>query len=918
MKKDTNDKFLKRAEQLAGELTEQEKLGLLTTHHNAVERLGLDEFFIGTEVARGYVGRSEDKPSTVFPQPVGLAAAFDRELMERLGEIAGDEARAYYNLDKKGGLALWGPTVDMVRDPRWGRTEEAYGEDVCLAGELTAAYTRGMAGVNADGYYKTIPTLKHFCANNNEADRGGCDAYLPPRLKYEYYYAAFENAIRFGGARSVMAAYNAINGLPAIMDPELESLLKQEWGLWFVVSDGGDFSQNVIAHKYTESHAESYALSLKAGCDTMTDIDELVKLSAENALRNGLVTWKDIDSSVVNTLYGRIRLGQLDSTEFDGIGEDIIDCPAHREVNLRAAREQIVLLKNNGILPLGKDAGRIAVVGALADENLWDWYTGYFTYSHSAAESMRERFGDVVFDSLWDIVALKAPNGRYLCAYEDGSIRADADDITDAAQFQLQDWGDNWCNLFSVKYQRYVRLSDDDSLRLHNSTIFDWFTRETFNIKNYCGRTVIEEFLHHRRLTVSGDTSVIAEHSTAVTGGYCWDIEVVSSGKDRAGRIAAECGTVVYCVGNHPVQTAKECYDRSTLALNVQPGMVQALAAANPRTVLMMISSYPYAVCDESECAAAVLWSSHAGAELGRAVTETLCGDYAPAGRLPLTWYRSELDLPDIMNYDIASAGSTYMYFKGEPLYPFGHGLSYARFEYLSMEMTETSPDALTAAVTVKNISGRDGDEVVQVYFALPGSAVSRPIKKLCGFERVHIKAGETVTVYVRILRHELRIYDVRAGKMIVESGEYSFMAGASSADIRLTESFAVSGENLSKRGDCFAASSFDSAKDIRLRYSQKHRADCVVVSGWGAELTYGGLELAGAKAIEVRGLSIVMSMKLGIKAGDFTGETALPSAVTRDDFSVIRIDLPEDISGDTLTLTPGEWCSLLDIRIIR
>lgn len=916
MKTDRNDKFLQRALELTSQLSEQEKLGLLTTHHEKAERLGLEEFYIGTEVARGYVGRSEDKPSTVFPQPIGLAATFDRELMHRLGEIAGDEARAYYNLDPHGGLMLWGPTVDMVRDPRWGRTEEAYGEDVCLAGELTAAYTHGMAGENADGFFKTVPTLKHFCANNNEAERGSCDAYLTPRLKYEYYYAAFENAIRFGGARSVMAAYNEINGLPAIMDPELESLLKAQWGLWFVVSDGGDFSQNVLAHRYTESHAEAYMLSLKAGCDTMTDVDELVKAAAEKALEQGLVSWEDIDRSVTNTLYARLRLGQFDRTEFDSIGKEVIDCPAHREVNARAAREQMVLLKNDGILPLDESAGRIAVVGALADESLMDWYTGYSTYHCSVLEGMRKKCGEVLHDSLWDIVAVKAPNGKYLCAYEDGSVRADADSVTEAAQFELQDWGENWCNLFSVKHRRYVRFCDDE-IKLHNRTIYDWFTRETFNLKDYGGRTLIEEFLGHGRLTCTDDGILSVRNSSAVTDDLLWDVETLSSGRDRAAAIASECGTVIYCVGNYPVQTAKECYDRRTLALNVQAGMTQLLASVNPRTVLMLVSSYPYAVCKESESAAAVIWSSHAGAELGSAAADTLFGDNDPAGRLPITWYRSELDLPDIFNYDIASAGSTYMYFEGKPLYPFGHGLGYASFEYLGMKLSGCG-DSLTAEVTVKNISDRDGSEVVQVYFALPDSAVSRPIKKLCGFERVSIKAGGTVCVKISIPLFQLRIYDVRAAKMIVEGGKYLFMAGASSGDIRLTESFEIAGDTLSPRADSFAAHSFDSAKNIRLRYSQSCKTDCACPAGWGAEAVYGGLSFEGAAAIEVRALSLAFPAKLTAVIGGTSLEATVPIGNTREDFGVCRFELPENIGGDSLTLKIGDFCSVLDIRIIR
>ena len=938
---DENDLFYQRAKALTEQLTEEEKLGLLTTHHHAVERLGLPEFYIGCEVARGYVGRSEDKPSTVFPQPIGLAATFDRELMERLGEIAGDEARAYYNEEKRGGLALWGPTVDMVRDPRWGRTEEAYGEDVCLAGELTAAYTRGMAGVNGDGFYKTVPTLKHFCANNNEERRFETDSYLPPRLKYEYYYAAFENAIRCGGAKSVMAAYNEINGLPAIMNPELQSVLKDEWGLWFVVSDGGDFSQNVTSHRYTESYAEAYKLSLTAGSDAMTDVQPIVRNAAEEALAEGLITWEDIDRSIVNTLYARLRLGQLDDTEFDGIGKEVIDCPAHREVNARAAREQMVLLKNDGILPLGENSGRIAVVGAMADESLMDWYTGYATYRCTVLEGMRKKYGEVVHDSLWDIVAVKAPNGKYLCAYEDGSVRADSEEICEGAQFELQDWGENWCNLFSVKFKRYVRLFDGDVIKLHNRTIYDWFTRETFNLGDYGGRTVIEEFLHHRRLVTDESGELTVKAVSAVTDEQLFDIEVVSRGSERGKKLAAECDAVIYCVGNYPVQTAKECYDRKTLALNVQPGMTQALAAANPRTVLAVISSYPYAICEESESAAAVIWSSHAGAELGSAFADTVSGDNDPSGRLPLTWYRSELDLPDILDYDIETAGSTYMYFRGKPLYPFGHGLSYASFEYLDMKVEQNYSDALTSTVIIRNTSDRDGVEVVQIYFTMKDSAVSRPIKKLCGFKRVTVGAGETLSVTVSIPLHQLRIYDVRAAKMIVESGEYLFTAGASSEDIRLSSSLRVQGGepmpitgdtpelrreqslsiingSLAPRGGSFLASSFDTANGIRLRYSQMHLCECVYVKGWSADLSYGGLTLEGAKALEIRALSMLGIGKLTAQVGEFSAEAELSPANDRGDFSVCRIELPEGISGDTLTLHAGEWCHILDIKIVR
>ena len=683
MKEQANDRSYKRACELVSQLTTEEKLGLLSTHQRAVERLGIPEFFIGTEVARGYVGRTEDKPSTVFPQPVGLAATFDKALMKELGEIAGKESRAYYNADKRGGLCLWGPTVDMVRDPRWGRTEEAYGEDPCLAGELSAAYTLGMHGEKGDDVM-TVPTLKHFCANNNEADRGAFNASIPLRLKYEYYYSAFEKALHYGGARSVMAAYNEINGIPAIMNPELETVLKEQWGMWFAVSDGGDFTQNVTAHRYCETLSEAYKLSLTGGCDIMTDSEMAVEAAAKKALELGLITEEDIDKSVTATLYARIRLGNIGGNEYDSIGEDVIDCEAHREINRRASAEQVVLMKNDGVLPVRGTPEKIAVLGPLADETLMDWYTGYAKRECTVLEGIRREFPDstIIHDTLWDRIALLCPNGKYLSAKEDGSLRADADEITSAETFELQDWGENWQNLFSVKYGRYVRLFDDGEIKLHKRRIYDWFTRETFNLFDLDGKLLIEEFLSHGRLSCDEEGKLSIAKKRNVSEDMIYKKVILSRGEDRIDEVTENSGLTIYCVGNYPVQTAKECYDRNTLALNIQSGMAMKLAMHDPKTVLAIVSSYPYSFESGEEYCGAILWSSHAGEFLGDAVAGTLTGRYNPAGRLALTWYKSDHELPDITDYDIEKNCTTYMYFTGEPLAEFGYGLSYSDFEY--------------------------------------------------------------------------------------------------------------------------------------------------------------------------------------------------------------------------------------------
>ena len=907
------DKFIEEAERIVSRLTEEEKLGLLSTHHSPVKRLGLEEFYVGTEVARGYVGREPERISTVFPQPTGLAATFDRELMKELGRIAGLEARAYYNRDKRGGLMLWGPTVDMVRDPRWGRTEEAYGEDVFLAGELTAAYTLGMADIKEDGSCMTVPTLKHFCANNNENDRGRSDSYLPPRLKYEYYYAAFENAIRCGGARSVMAAYNEINGRPAIMNEELRTLLKEKWGLWFVVSDGGDLSQNVTMHRHTDSMAKAYALSLKAGCDVMTDNEELVKNAAKKALADGLVSTEDIDEALTRVIGARLRLGQCGGSPYDDINTDIIDCEEHRRINKKAALEQVVLLKNDGILPIKNKPRKIAVVGPLANDNLRDWYTGYFTNAVSVYEGIKREFpeADTVYDRLWDIVAVKAPNGKYLSVHEDGTVYADADNIGEAEQFERQSWGEGWENLFSVKYGRYIRLFDDGKLKLHNNVIFDWFTRETFNIRDVEHGCVIEDFQFHRRLTLSENGELSFIKKTAVTFDNCFDIEYVSDADERANKLSDESDLMVCCVGNHPVQTAKECYDRTTLALEYIPFIRNFKNA-----VLVLISGYPYAITDENETLPAILYTSHAGAELGTCVAETLSGRNCPSGHLPLTWYASDSDLPDILDYDIETAGSTYMYFEGQPLYPFGHGLSYAEFGYGSAR-AENTADGVFFCVDVTNTSDIGAYETVQVYQTNVSSGIKRPLKKLCGFERVYIGPRETVNVKVFIPRHILAVYDVRRGRMAVEDAEYTFSAGRSSGDLRSSVSLHISGEKQGRRAARFSADSFDSASGVRIFYSEKLGRDTVRCMEWNGTLVYGGLSGGKDVRISVKVSSVFAPKELTLRTGDTELKATAGVRDAYDDFETVSFSLPELPENAEITLGIAEGMSVLEIEAV-
>lgn len=303
---------------LINELTLEEKITCLSTGCPDIERLGIKASFMGGEAAHGIEARhdqafnaGEPEPATAFTQPIGMSGSFDRELIRECGRAVGEEARALFTRNGGGGLCRWAPTVDMERDPRWGRTEEAYGEDPYLTGEMASAYIQGMKG-NDPFYIQCGATLKHFYANNIEKDRIRISSSIDMRNKYEYYLEPFRKTIEEGGAEAVMTAYNEINGVPAIVNQEVQEILKDTYGLpGHVVCDGGDFQQTVKDHQYFKTHAETVAYGLKAGVDCFTDDKEVVFQAAREAYEKGLITEEDINRSVRNSFRTRIRLGFL-------------------------------------------------------------------------------------------------------------------------------------------------------------------------------------------------------------------------------------------------------------------------------------------------------------------------------------------------------------------------------------------------------------------------------------------------------------------------------------------------------------------------------------------------------------------------------------------------------------------------------
>ncbi len=912
-----------RADDLISRLTLDEKIGFLSTHNLPVERLGIGEWYVGCEIARGLVNRSEDKPSTVFPQPMGMSASFDPDMMLEIGKTAAREARAYYNQEKKGGLMVWGPTVDLARDPRWGRNEECYGEDPFLTGEMSIGYTKGLRG---DGKVAaTIPTLKHFCANNHEEGRGSDNANLNPRLRHEYYYAAFKASIVRGGTESIMTAYNELCHTPAVINHDVKNILKDEWGLTFVVTDGGDFSQNVTSHKLFGSHAEALKACINAGTDCMTDPVDNVSAAARTALDKGILTETDIENAIRNTIIGRIHLGHFDpSTPFDNLTIADVNTEADKKLNLRAAKEGITLLENRGGLPVAKDkAGRIALLGPNIDCNLLDWYTGISSYNVSIKQGFEEAGCDVICDTGWDIVKIEAPNGKYLRLSDNGNFYADADE-KNAEQFYYchHDHEHKWVNLQSVRDGRIMHMPNGEPQTYGNTTVYGWFTSETLQVHTHSktGKQIICDYLHKKQFTLDDDNRLILREHSQPDKSVMFVIHTVSKGEERISEIASKVDTVIYCGGNDPEQVARECYDRKTIELpTVQRNAVLKLTETRPDFIFVIVSSYTYAMPFTDKRPSAILWTSHAGPELGHAVAETIFGANNPAGRTPVTWYACDEDLGNIKDYDIMKNKMTYRWFEGEPLYPFGHGLSYSSFSYSNVRY-DVKEEEIIVSLDVHNEGSYDGDEVVQVYYRPVSKRIKRPLKQLCGFKRIYVVADETAHVEISIPLRELEFYDVSRQRFCLENGEYELMTGASSSDIRYTAVVSIKGETIPPRdlSTEIEAQLYDCEKNTEIYIDPISAESHIRGLKWINILTYQNVDFNEVKSISVKASAVVSEKKIAViidKDNEPASELTVPASDGYTDFREVAAEL--DISGcHDLTLSFGENVSIKSIKL--
>lgn len=811
----TNLTFEERTRDLISRLTLEEKSGQVTNHMQAIPRLGIGSCKIGMEIARGMVCRDEKTfrkgfPTTILPQPYGMAAMFDEELMKKLGEVAGNEVRAAYNcgLDSAS-LFLYGPTVDMERDPRWGRNEEAYGEDPCLSARMNIAYTKGLAGEH-ERYWKTIPILKHFYANNYENERRTDNSNITVSLKQDYYLKVFRDIVKEGRAPGIMTAYNMINGVEGVNNPLVWEECKKTWGLKLAVSDGGDFNQNVTEHKTYQSHAESIGAILGKGADIMLEGQAMVQPAVIEAIQKGYLSEDNLNKAIGSAFYVRFMTGEFDPPEenpYLTLGETDISTPENFRLAELAGKESVILLKNDGLLPLERETTHtLAVVGPLSNQNYHCWYCGYAEKEIPIVEGLRNKVGAdrVLWDEGFDRVAIRSKaTGRYLSVKDDGVCVADAMSIQDSEIFELSDWDFGLWTLRSLKSGKYLTDTSEDMVMsfmdFSAEDVYGWNVHELLYAED-TGDGVILNSWKKSRIQINEDGRLISRQQSGLAEESLFEIEVLSKGSNRIAELAAQSDTVIVTVGNHPLIAAREEYDRPDIRLPLsQTRLLQAAAEENSRTLLYIVSGYPYSIAKEESLASAILFSTHIGPSLGTVAADILFGDYNPSGRCPTTWYHSVRELPAINDYDIMKNKTTYLYYQGKPLYSFGYGLSYTSFSYHDMEVAQTE-EKLSVKLYVTNTGIYDGAEVVQLYISAPESVYNRPILELKDFRRVHIKAGASSVVCLDVDIDRLAFYNPDLGMPCVEQGEYEIMVGAASSDIRLRTRVEIGGVKIEGR----------------------------------------------------------------------------------------------------------------------
>lgn len=819
--------FEARTTDLVSRLTLEEKINIMRYDSKAIKRLGIPAYNAWNECLHG-VARSGK--ATVFPQAIGMAAMWDATEMGKIADAIADEARAkhheYASRGKRGiyqGLTYWTPNINIFRDPRWGRGMETYGEDPYLTAELAIPFIKGLQGRDDEKYFKLVATAKHFAVHSGpESTRHSFNVWPDEYDLLETYLPHFKRAVQEAGVYSVMCAYQSFRGMPCCGSEFLNDLLRNHWSFdGYIVSDCWairDFYEEK-GHHVVNTSEEAVAMAVKAGTDM--NCGDTYAPYLLNAVKQGLVSEAELDTAVKRIIMARMKLGLFDPPEivpYTSIPYSVVDSEEHQALAREAARKSIVLLKNeNNILPFRKDIKRVAVIGPNADdlEVLLGNYNGYPTNPKTPLTGLKEKLphAEVLFAQGCELSAglpyLSAVPSEYL--YTDASLKNhgmkaeyyDNKERMGSPVIERVDpnidyiWGttppspkfsyDNFATVWTGIL--LPPAAGDYALGAEGFSGFDFYLNDSLLIhyesehhptKKYKRMTLEEGKPYRIRIEYIQDDT---EHAMMR---LLWDTPKRNL-KEEAVDLAKSADLVVLCMGLSPLIEGEDLDvqvegflggDRLDIKLpDTQTELIREIHQLGKPTVLVLLNGSALAFNWEAGHIPAIIEAWYPGQAGGTAIADVIFGDYNPAGRLPVTFYKRVDQLPPFDNYDMK--GKTYRYFAGEPLYEFGYGLSYTTFEYTLCEIpaiAETDKP-IDLAVNVKNTGTMDGDEVVQIYTSLPESRNKRAIRSLQGFKRIHLAVGETKTVRFTLQPHQMATRD-KDNFAVVEAGKLNISVG--------------------------------------------------------------------------------------------------------------------------------------------
>ena len=826
--KDPNLSAHERAVDLCSRLTLEEKSLLMLDESPAIPRLGIKKFFWWSEALHGAANMGN---VTVFPEPVAMAASFNPDLLYKCFDVASTEFRAQYNErmyrgsgedQKMRSLSVWTPNVNIFRDPRWGRGQETYGEDPYLTSVMGTQVVRGLQGPETAKYRKLWACAKHYAVHSGpEYTRHTANINdVSPRDLWETYMPAFKTLVQDANVREVMCAYQRLDDEPCCGNARLlQQILRDEWGFkYLVVSDCGAVSDFHQSHKTSSDAVHGAAKGTIAGTDVECGYNYVYK-SIPEAVQRGLITEKEVDKHVIRLLEGRFDLGEMDDpslVEWSKIPYSAMSTKESANLSLNMARQTIVLLQNNGnILPLKKNAEKIAVIGPNAQNEpmMWGNYNGTPNRTVTILDGIKKKQKKLFYTSGCDLTYDKVMDSRLAteCTTPDGKkgIRGTFWTNTNregkafseeyytkplavttngmhvfAAGLPIED--------FSAKYETTFAPTEEGEyvINVEGTGDFALYVDGEKKVSKHTWRATPTRTVLQAKKGQKFQIEVC--FNTVKTWGASMKIDVAKELQiDYQQTIAQLNGIdkVIFVGGISPALEGEEMPvnidgfkggDRTNIELpKVQRDFLKALKDAGKKVIFVNCSGSAIALLPETETCDAIVQAWYAGQEGGTAVADVLFGDYNPAGKLPVTFYKATSQLPDYEDYSMK--GRTYRYFS-DALYPFGYGLSYTTFKMGNEKLTAAADGTGSVSVDVTNTGNREGTEIVQLYVR-DKADTEGPTKSLRGFQRVTLKAGETKTVTIPLTRKTFELWDSITSTMRTKAGNYEVMCGNSSAD---------------------------------------------------------------------------------------------------------------------------------------